>query len=183
MNSEIKKHSSGSVLWAVLVMPLLLNDKVSAADNVIFTGDLVAEACSLRPGDDAITLDMSDVSSQYLYANSRTVGKRFRIHLEGCDTRISDAVTTTFSGRESIELPGLLKLDASSVAAGIALGIETPANVPLLLNATSDEQSLSDGNNIIEFKAFIKGEPRALADKTIRAGAFAATSTFILSYP
>lgn len=183
MNSEIKKHSSGSVLWAVLVMPLLLNDKVSVADNVIFTGDLVAEACSLRPGD-AITLDMSDVSSQYLYANSRTVGKRFRIHPEGCDTRISDAVTTTFSGRKVVELPGLLKLDASSVVAGIALGIETPANVPLLLNATSDEQSLSDGNNIIEFKAFIKGEPRALADKNrIRAGAFAATSTFILSYP
>lgn len=183
MNTNLKNRSSSPVLWAVLVMPLLMGDKANAADNVIFTGDLVAEACSVRPGDDAITLDMSDVSSQYLYANSRTVGKRFRIHLEGCDVSIADAVTTTFSGRESVELPGLLKLDASSVAAGIALGIETATNVPLLLNATSDEQPLSDGNNILEFKAFVKGEPRALADKTIRAGAFAATSTFTLNYP
>lgn len=183
MNSEIKNSGLGPVVWILVLMPLMQSPTAQAADNLSFKGNLVAEPCTLRPGDDAITLDMSELSTQYLYANGRTMGKSFKIHLEGCDTSIADTVTTTFSGTVNSELPGLLALDGSSVAEGIALGIETVADVPLLLNVTSDEQTLSDGNNVIEFKAYVRGEPSALADQSITAGVFTATSTFTLDYP
>ena len=180
---NLKTTNRRPVVWAFLLMPWWVADKALAADNLSFRGNLVAVPCTLRPGDDAVTLDMSRISTQYLYANSRTVGMPFDIYLECCDTSIADSVTTTFSGRPNAALPGLLALDSSSAAKGIALGIETPANVPLPLNTPSEEQALSEGNNTLAFKAYVIGEPQALADKKIRSGSFKAVSTFTLDYP
>lgn len=154
-----------------------------AADNLNFKGVLVAQACTLRPGDDALVLDVRDVSTQYLYLNSRTIGRSFKIHLEGCDTSIGDSVTTTFGGNESTTLPGMLALDSASMAAGIAIGLETPAGKSLPLNVASDKQILNSGGNVIELNAYIKGEPQAIANQTITTGAFTAISTFTLNYP
>lgn len=182
MNCEQKNKGHRPIVLAFCLMPLLVTEKSLAADNLNFKGNLVAVPCTLRPGDDAVTLDMNEISTRYLYANTRTPGRQFNFNLEGCDTSIAGSVTTTFSGTQNTALPGLLALDGSSVAEGIAIGIETPANVPLPLNIPSEEQTLSDGNNRIVFKAYIRGEPQALAEKKIRAGVFTAVSTFTLGY-
>ncbi|NWF08462.1 type 1 fimbrial protein [Pseudomonas salomonii] len=154
-----------------------------AADNLMFKGNLVEEACTLRPGDEAITLELWDVTSKHLYINTRTVGKRFQLHLEECDTTIGNTVTITFGGAENGELPGLFALDGGSGASGIGVGIETLSDKPLPVNAVSDEQVLSDGSNVIELKAFVQGEPTAIRDQTIGHGAYKVTSTFTLDYP
>ncbi|AZF43575.1 Minor fimbrial subunit StfG [Pseudomonas sp. R1-43-08] len=154
-----------------------------AADNLRFKGNLVEEACTLRPGDEAITLELWDLTSKHLYINTRSVGKRFKLHLEDCDTTIGNSVTITFGGRENTELPGLLALDGGSGASGIGVGIETLSDKPLPLNAVSDKQLLSDGSNAIELKAYVQGEPTAIADQTIGHGAYTVTSTFTLDYP
>lgn len=154
-----------------------------AADNLSFKGNLVEEACTLRPGDEAITLELWDLTSKHLYINTRSVGKRFRLHLEDCDTSIGNSVTIMFGGRENNELPGLLALDGGSGASGIGVGIETLSDKPLPLNDVSDRQVLSDGNNVIELKAYVKGEPTAIRDQTIGHGAYTVTSTFTLDYP
>ena len=183
MKRDLKTRTHRPILLVLLLMPFMIDAQTLAADNVRFRGNLVAVPCTLRPGDDAITLDMNEISTQYLYANIRTEGNLFNIHLEGCDTSIADSVTTTFSGTPNVALPGLLALDGSSVAEGIALGLETPANVSLPLNTPSEEHTLIDGNNIIAFKAYVRGEPQAITDKSIRAGIFTAVSTFKLDYP
>lgn len=183
MNRELKSPSYRPVVWLLLLMPLLVTAKALAADNLSFKGNLVAVPCTLRPGDDAVTLNMDEISTQYLYANTRTAGRQFNLHLEGCDTSIADSVTTMFSGSPNPELPALLALDAGSVARGIALGIETSANVPLPINTPSEEQTLSDGSNTLSFKAYVRGEPQAIAGLSIRAGLFTAVSTFTLDYP
>lgn len=183
MKRELNPCGQRPMMWALMWITLMMGAQAQAADNLNFKGNLVAEPCTLRPGDEAITLDMQDVSTQELYASFRTPGRLFQIHLEGCDTSIADSVTTTFNGTENAELPGLLALDGGSVAKGIALGLETLADVLLPLNVKSDQQILSDGNNVIGFKAYVKGEPRAIADKSIVAGVFSAASTFTLDYP
>ncbi|MBC3303140.1 type 1 fimbrial protein [Pseudomonas sp. SWRI18] len=154
-----------------------------AADNLRFKGNLVEEACTLRPGDEAITLELWDLTSKYLYINTRSVGKRFKLHLEDCDTTIGNSVTITFGGVENAELPGLLALDGGSGASGIGVGIETLSDKPLPLNTVSDKQALSDGSNAIELKAYVQGEPTAIKDQTIGHGAYTVTSTFTLDYP
>ena len=154
-----------------------------AADNLSFKGNLVEEACTIRPGDEAITLELWDVTSKHLYINTRTQGKQFKVHLDDCDTTIGRTVTITLGGRENMKLPGLFALDGGSVASGIGLGIETLNNKPLPVNAVSDEQTLSDGNNVIELKAYVQGEPEAIRDQTIGHGTYTVSSTFTLDYP
>lgn len=154
-----------------------------AADNLSFKGNLVEEACTIRPGDEAITLELWDVTSKHLYINTRSQGKGFKLHLEDCDTTIGNTVTITFGGRENMALPGLFALDGGSGASGIGVGLETPSNKPLPLNTVSDEQVLSNGNNVIELKAYVQGEPDAIRDQTIGHGLFTVTSTFTLAYP
>ena len=82
-----------------------------AADNLSFKGNLVEEACTIRPGDEAITLEIWDVTSKHLYINTRSQGKGFKLHLEDCDTTIGNTVTITFGGRENMALPGLFALE------------------------------------------------------------------------
>ena len=154
-----------------------------AADNLSFKGNLVEEACTIRPGDEAITLELWDVTSKHLYINTRSQGKGFKLHLEDCDTTIGNTVTITFGGRENMALPGLFALDGGSGASGIGVGLETPSNKPLPLNTVSDEQVLSNGNNVIELKAYVQGEPDAIRDQTIGHGLFTVKSTFTLDYP
>ncbi|MEO8490346.1 fimbrial protein [Pseudomonas sp.] len=154
-----------------------------AADNLILKGNLVEEACTIRPGDEAITLELWDVTSKHLYINTRSQGRGFKLHLENCDTTIGNSVTIQFGGAENAALPGLFALDGGSGASGIGLGLETPSDKPLPLNAISDEQVLSIGSNVIELKAYVKGEPDAIRDQTIGYGRFTVTSTFTLDYP
>ncbi|WP_438867717.1 fimbrial protein [Pseudomonas sp. L1(2025)] len=178
MRYQIVHKGALAVLLSFGLIP-----KGHAADNLSFKGNLVEEACTIRPGDEAITLELWDLTSKYLYLNTRSVGKRFQLHLEECDTTIGDSVTITFGGVENAELPGLLALDGGSGASGIGVGIETLSDKPLPLNAVSDKQVLSDGNNVIELKAYVQGEPKALLDQTIGHGAYTVTSTFTLDYP
>lgn len=161
----------------------LLVSQVQAADNLSFKGVLVAQACTIRPGDELIPVKFSDISTFSLYQNTRTPGEPFYIHLQDCDTQIADSVTATFSGAENAELPGLLALATGSIARGIAIGLETVTDQPLPLNLASPEQALNDGDNVIAFKAYVRGEPKAIANESIRKGLFMANSTFTLAYP
>ena len=84
---------------------------------------------------------------------------------------------------ENRELPGLFALDGGSGASGIGLGIETLNNRLLPVNTASDEQRLTNGNNVIELKAYVQGEPNAIRDQTIGHGAYRVSSIFTLDYP
>jgi type 1 fimbria pilin len=182
------RAESISKCWQPAVIALLLGaslirpDDGVAASSLKLKGALVTAACSIKAGDEALTLELEPVSNNYLYLNTRTLGKPFRIHLEGCDTRIGDTVTTTFSGNESTKLPGLLALNGAADQ-GVAIGMETLTDKPLPLNVVSDKQVLSNGNTVIAFKAFIKAEPQAITNRSITAGNFTATSIFMLNYP
>ena len=177
------KQWQSAVLTLLVGVPFILPGNGLATDNLSFRGVLLQEACTLRAGDEAIALDLRDVSTKYLYLNTRTLGKPFEIHLEGCDTSIGSTVTTTFSGAASVALPGLLAVNSGSAARGVAIGIETPAGKLLALNMASDQQVLSSGNNVISLRAFIKGEPQSIASQSIAAGDFTVMSTFTLDYP
>ncbi|UII74254.1 type 1 fimbrial protein [Pseudomonas sp. HN11] len=176
-------HKGWTCAWVALLLTFGLAPSANAADNLRFKGNLVEEACTIRPGDDAITLEIWDVTSKHLYINTRTQGKDFKVHLEDCDTTIGKTVTITLGGRENMALPGLFALDGGSSASGIGIGLETPNNKPLPVNTVSDEQVLSDGSNVIELKAYVQGEPEAIRDQTIGHGAYTVTSTFTLDYP
>lgn len=150
--------------------------------SVLYRGNLVAEPCTLLPEDESIAVEFGTVIDKYLYLNTRTHSKPFQLHLMDCDTSLGKTVKMTFSGTESLALPGLLALDAGSEAKGIAIGLETEDGQALALNQQSRGQEILDGNNTITLQAYVKGEPEAITNRAIERGMFTAVATFNLEY-
>lgn len=186
MTRRTGKHPHQDLPWAVAlllaVIVVPLSTQAAGDNNVRLHGVLVAEPCVIKPGDEAIPLDFGTIIDKYLYLNTRTRGQAFEIHLEECDLTQGKTVSVAFTGTESTSLPGLLALDGSSEATGIAIGLETPSAKPLPLNQLSDKSLLQEGSNIIALKAYVQGEPDALRDQSIGRGPFSAVATFHLEY-
>ncbi|HDU4714724.1 TPA: type 1 fimbrial protein [Klebsiella aerogenes] len=151
-------------------------------NNVRLYGALVAEPCVILPGEEEIQLDFGTVIDKYLYLNKRTLGQRFEIHLAECDLSLGKAVKVTFVGTENTALRGLLSIDSSWGASGIAIGLETMKSAALPLNKASHFYPLQAGSTRIALKAYVQGEPEAIAQKRIGRGPFSATATFRLEY-
>jgi type 1 fimbria pilin len=164
------------LLTSTVIMPVV------AADNMRLHGALVEEPCTLQPGDESVELDFGTIVDKYLYQYQRTLSKPFQLHLVDCDTSLGKTVKISFGGTESAALPGLLALDAGNQAQGVAIGLETIEGQSLSLNIWGQNRLLSNGNNIIAMQAYVQGEPAAIANKTIRLGAFSAVAIFTLLY-
>ena len=170
----------GKTILSILILNFFWSIPALAADNMRFHGALVAEPCTIRPGDDAISLNFGTVVDKYLYSNQRTLGKQFQIHLINCDISLGTTANIVFTGNDNVNLPGLLAVDSSDM--GIAIGLETLAGKPLYLNQSSDDIALNTDNNIITLKAYVQGEPDAITQRTIKRGEFNAVATFNLQY-
>lgn len=155
---------------------------VFAQSDVNFSGTLVEDPCTLAPQDSNITVDFGTVILKSLYTNKRTLPKLFVVHLIECDTSLGNTVHITFTGPEDGDQPGLLALDGSSAAKGVALGMATLRGEPLPINQLSSAFTLQDGNSAIPLAAYIQASDTAIANKTIVAGDFSAIATFDLSY-
>ncbi|CAI8791694.1 fimbrial protein [Pseudomonas serboccidentalis] len=178
------RHTNGIFLGRCLAVAgaLLLSLCAHAADNMRFHGALVAEPCVIPPGEENIKLDFGTVIDKYLYLNQRTHGQSFQLHLTECDLSLGNMLKITFSGVESPALPGLLALDGASQASGIAIGMETADGRALPLNKSGQRYPLLAGDNLIELKAYVQGEPQALANQSIEKGPFQAVAMFSLEY-
>ncbi|WP_163333703.1 fimbrial protein [Enterobacter bugandensis] len=147
-----------------------------------FTGKLVAEPCVIEPGHENIFLDFGNIIDKYLYMNTRTHSIAFEIHLAECDLNVGSTVSITLQGLENPELPGLLALDSSSKAKGIAIGLETHEAKHMAINTRSDKYTLHAGSNIITLKAYVQGEPSAIMNGSIIHGPLSAVATLSLNY-
>lgn len=180
---KMKKTRYGVV--ACFCMGVFANTALAAAPpqvSVLYSGNLVAEPCTLLPENENVIVDFGSVVDKYLYLNNRTHGVPFQLNLTDCDLGLGKTLKVTFNGPESTALPGLLALAAESQASGIAIGMETEQGQPLPLNAASGKYPLQDGNTVIRLQAYIQGEPAAITDKTIGRGPFNAIATFNLEY-
>lgn len=154
----------------------------NAADNMYFSGALVAEPCVIPPGKEQIELQFGSVMDKYLYLNQRTPGLPFQIVLADCDPSLGKTVKITMTGMESAALPGLLALAAGSMASGIAIGLETSAGLALPINKPSGKYTLAAGSNQVQLKAYVQAEPNAIANKKVVQGDFNTVATFSLEY-
>lgn len=154
----------------------------AAEDNLYFSGTLVNEPCMFAEGDKLIELDFKSVIDKDLYLNGRTKGRPIELHLQNCDLDVGKRmVNITFSGNESSEPPGFLVLQSATVQ-GLLVGLETMGGRALPLNKTHRMGELTRGENVISFNAYLQGEPKVLANRTLGQGDFEASLTFALSY-
>ncbi len=169
-------------LLGILFFVTVSTNIFAAADNIHFSGALVAEPCKLPDADTDIHLDFGTVIEKYLYQYQRTKSQPFSIHLNDCDPSLMNSVSVMFQGTADTELTQMLALDTSSTAKGVAIGLELKDGTPLAVNKSSPFTELSQGNNTLDFNAYVQAQPTTIVNKTLVAGDFTAISTFILAY-
>lgn len=170
-----------NILPALLAGVLTVN-AAQAADNVHFSGALVAEPCTIPDADTDIHIDFGSVIVKYLYQYQRTKTQPILIHLDECDPSIMKTVSITFKGTPDSELTDMLALDGASTAKGVAIGLELTDGTFLAVNEHSPYTQLTSGDNLLKFGAFVQAQPSVIANKTLTPGEFKAISTFELTY-
>lgn len=157
--------------------------EISFAEQVNFSGNLVAEPCDIQPGNTPVEVRFGAINVKELYSNGQTAPQPVDLTLLNCDLSIATSVSATFTGNDNGNgLPGYLSFSPGSSASGAAIGIMTQSGTLLPLGTSSPQYILSAGTTQLNFTAFVKAEPQAQADHTITAGNFDATSTLVFNY-
>ncbi|WP_042846035.1 fimbrial protein [Providencia rettgeri] len=151
-------------------------------DNLHFYGSLVQEPCVVLPENSSIDVDFRTIADKDLYAYGRSRSETFSLILSECDTSLGNSFSISFLGGQHDSLPGFLALSANSDASGFGIGIEDKSGGLLPIGDKMQKILLVDGSNTITFRAYLKAEPEAISNKSIKRGGFNALATFKIDY-
>lgn len=174
--NEIKKTAFSLGLGLSIIAGSAL-----AADQghgtVEFYGSIIDAPCSIDPDSGAQRIPLGQVSSSALKDGGRSASKMFKIKLLQCSTETYKTVKTTFTGAEAPDvLEGALGIEG--IAKNAAVVITNAGGEQIKLGQASAAQTLNDGNNDLNFAAYLQGS----SSKAAIPGDFTAIATFALSY-
>lgn len=145
--------------------------------TVEFYGSIIDAPCSIDPDSGAQRIPLGQVSSSALKDGGRSASKMFKIKLLQCSTETYKTVKTTFTGAEAPDvLEGALGIEG--IAKNAAVVITNAGGEQIKLGQASAVQTLNDGNNDLNFAAYLQGS----SSKAAIPGDFTAIATFALSY-
>ncbi len=162
------------LLAAIPVLPAI------SGTEIHYTGVLVAGTCEpVINGDVMATVDFRNVSTDSFHATGKTTPVPFQLSLKNCHSALASGVLVTFTGVRDSRQPDLLALESSSVASGFAIGIETPDQQPLIINAAQGTPFvITEGNTIINLQAWLQKK----SGGDVTPGAFTATAMVEFEY-
>lgn len=153
--------------------------------DATFHGELVEDPCTVAP-DNQGEISLGQRESAFFYNHSNnpvTVGVPFKLKLSECDLSLGKEVKITLKGDPDTDLTGLLKV--SGTASGFAIGLESVQDgvvTQMPINQGTFTYKLKDGENTLDFKAYLKGKAEDIANKTITEGDYTAMIEFGLEY-
>lgn len=150
----------------------------AGSGTITFEGEILEAACSIKPGNSDQTISLGEIAKSQLETGGLGSSENFKIELVGCSTStLTDkTVSATFTGAQSIEVPGALGITGDAKGAGIVL--YDGSGTVVALGTPTKVQLLQDGDNTLSFGALLKGK----ATGTITPGKFSAVTNFSLAY-
>lgn len=186
MNNFNRKRASWLPISAALcVCSALPSVSLAATSNEIqYSGRLIALPCTVDPIFENFGVDFGgNINTKDLVDGQRRYAKEdILFHLTDCDTSLGNTISAKFSG-VSTTADGLLNVDESSEASGIAIGLEKPNGELLPINTAqlAPVLPIKDGNMTIRLRSYVQAVEGATVD-TIVPGFFTATLTYSLVY-
>ncbi|CAN7539604.1 fimbrial protein [Pseudomonas solani] len=146
--------------------------------TVTFTGSIIDAPCSIDAESADQKVELGSISNVALQADNgagTSRPKTFQIKLSDCSVATGKSVQTTFTGQEGVD--GHLAITGQAKGAGIVL--EDLNGKVLKLGTPSAAAKLQNGENQLQFSAYLQGD----GDKdAIVPGDFQAVADFRLSY-
>ncbi|MEQ4626727.1 fimbrial protein [Providencia manganoxydans] len=186
MNNFNRKRASWLPISAALcVCSALPSVSLAATSNEIqYSGRLIALPCTVDPSYENLEFNFgNNINAQDLINGQRhyTQGD-IEFKLVDCNTSLGNTISAKFSG-VSTTADGLLNVDESSEASGIAIGLEKPNGELLPINTAqlAPVLPIKDGDMTIRLRSYVQAVEGATVD-TIVPGFFTATLTYSLVY-
>lgn len=151
--------------------------------TVTFKGAIIDAPCSITPETVDQTVNLGQVSNVALKDGGHSTPKNFVIKLENCELTSTtpgknNAVAITFTGASSVDDAKLLGITGTAKGAGIAI---TDGSGKLIeLGTATSAQTLQNGNNTLNFSAYLQGSKASGA--VITPGDFQSVADFTLAY-
>jgi type 1 fimbria pilin len=145
--------------------------------KINISGLLYTPACVLDH--DNITIDFGTVTDKNLYVDGRIESRPFFLGMT-CAASDGAELDVVFRGVQSAALPGYLQINPPGM--GAVIGVEKIDGTFVELDKKITAGSVSAGRLIMKFRAFLKGEPQAIASHSIQKGQFTAAAYFVLNY-
>ncbi|MBQ0955014.1 fimbrial protein [Serratia symbiotica] len=169
----------GCALWWFATLSATADTELYGA-QLQFHGTVVSRPCHIEPQSADQLLDMGTAIVTTLYRYGHTAPVPFTIKLMDCKNTVFKSVNIIFSGIEDPELPGKLAINNGVQGAAIALFDHQGTGIDL--NQASSTVRLQEGHNVLNFAAYVQGQPSAIKNKTITEGEFNSVANFVLAY-
>lgn len=159
--------------------------------KITFTGTITNSPCDIAPGDDAIAVQLGQISYRHLkVADDVSDSKPFTIHLQNCAFDPDDAatnknpigkmskVTVSFSGNADSGNKGYVNTgNAQNVAVQLLKSDNHTIIAPNTVMGDADAQQLQNGNNELSFFARVVALAAGVTPGTIESSV-----TYTLKY-
>ncbi|MFO6502164.1 fimbrial protein [Serratia marcescens] len=151
--------------------------------TVTFKGAIIDAPCSITPETVDQTVNLGQISNVALKNGGQSSPKNFVIKLENCELTETtpgknNTVSIKFTGATSVEDDKLLGITGTAKGAGIAI---TDGSGKLIeLGKATAAQTLQNGNNTLNFSAYLQGNKASTA--VITPGDFQSVADFTLAY-
>lgn len=173
---------------AIMAMTLVATSAaVMAAEKdqgkgvITFKGTIIDAPCSIAQDSQFQTVEMGQIANVALKNGGKSSPAPFKIELLGCDLGVLKTATATFNGSAAAN-PELFELNGS--ASGASLAIADHKGALIKLGAKSPAQSLANGDNFLQFSAYLQGDPVVEGGEAtvIETGDFETVASFTLAY-
>lgn len=154
---------------------------------MVFTGNLQDRPCQQAPSSveqDVVFPQMT--LTQFLDAPRMSPSKNFAVKLLNCRAdALGKVVKLVFSGQSEQSVPGSVKVSGINSGKLAIQLVDTDGITPLALgeaHRTGNGDQITADMITLNFSAYVRPTPDALADRSIKEGNYNAVVTFEISY-
>lgn len=171
---------SGSAFAAGLMTP---PSGAAGSGTIKFTGAIIDAPCSIAPDSIDQAIPMGQISKTVLQDGGESVVRNFDIKLEGCESATLESAKVTFHGTAVDPTNLQLALTGSAKGAAIAL-VDHQSSSAVKLGTPTAAIKLYTGDNTLRFGAKLvrAATPAGGVAPTVEAGAFSASTDFVMTY-
>ncbi|MBL5841189.1 type 1 fimbrial protein [Enterobacter asburiae] len=172
------------VLAVAMASGMAMSGANAATDQghgkITFKGAIIDAACSIDASSLDQTHDLGAISMKKLDGGGKSTPINFNIQLHDCDTATAKNATVKFNGVAGDASEGLDgALAVTGQGSGVGVVITNMGGKPIKPNMASPDVALNDGDNNLEFQAYVQG---ASASGAVVPGAFTSVANFVMQY-
>jgi len=176
----------GKTILAIAMSSVMMTAAHAGTDqghgDITFHGSVIDAPCSIDSKSMHQDVDLGSISKKQLSGGGKSTPVAVNIQLHDCDLSTAKGATITFSGTagdSAAGLDGSFAVNGDGKGVGVVITDLTDHVMKPGKASDLDLSNLFDGDNELQFKAYVQGSSTADA---VTAGSFTSVANFMMAY-